>query len=559
MRRSLRIGLDLTLLRPDRVTGVERYAQNLALALLETQSADFEWVLFFRDGVPPVFERYRGRCGMLVSPFLNRVLTDQLWLPAVARRARLDLLHFPAYPASPAYRNRFVLTIHDATMWRYPELVSRGTRHYYRPLFPQAIRRAQRILTVSEFSQRELCSIFGLAMDRVVPVLEGLDPAFLEPASRPRETPKGFILTVGTIEPRKNLARLVEAMDLLPARHADVPLLIAGRRGWSGPDNLPKGRAPVRWLGAIDDERLRELYRTATAFAFPSLYEGFGLPLIEAMGQGAPCVASRAGSLPEVGANCCLYADPQSSSEWAEKLTRLLDDRALRLELAARGLARSRAFRWEETARRTAQVYRLAAEQPGRVRILGARVDRVTQNGAAERVAALILSGEGGLIVTPNVDHLRILRLDPEFQEIYAHATLVLADGMPLVWASWILGRRLPERVAGSDLLPRLCALAARRGFRVFFLGGRPDTLPASLATLRQMFPQLVVAGGYAPPFGFEQDAAEERRALAAILEAKPDLVFVCLGAPKQEKFLWRHRRSWPASSAWASASAWIS
>jgi N-acetylglucosaminyldiphosphoundecaprenol N-acetyl-beta-D-mannosaminyltransferase len=542
MRRPLRIGLDLTLLRPDRVTGVERYAQNLALALLETEAEGFEWVLFFRYDVPPAFERHRGRCGMLVSPFHNRVLTDQLWLPAIARRARLDLLHFPAYPAPPTYRGRFVLTVHDAAMWCYPDLVSSGARHYYRRLFPQAIRRAERILTDSEFSGQELRSIFGLAPEQVIPVLPGLDPAFLEPPPARRERCERFVLTVGTIEPRKNLSRLIEAMDLLPERHAQVPLVVVGRKGWQDPAGLIRSLAPVRWLGAVEDAQLRELYQTATAFAFPSLYEGFGLPLLEAMAQGAPCLASQAGSLPEIGAESCLYADPTSAADWAEKLTRLLDEPELRQELSARGLERSRAFRWRGTARQTAELYRAFAARPRRVRILSTEIDRVTQQEAAERVAALVESGEGGLIVTPNVDHLLILRHDPEFQEIYRHASLVLADGMPLVWASWLLGRPLPERVAGSDLLPRLCALASRRGLRVFFLGGRSETLPGSLERLRQKFPQLPLAGAYAPPFGFEHDAAEEQRTLSAVLEAKPDLLFVCLGAPKQEKFLWRHR-----------------
>src|SRR6186997_1065740 len=138
MNRPLRIGLDLTWLQPHRVTGLERYARNLALLLLSSETEDVEWVLFFRYGVPLAFERFRARATMLVSPFYNRPLTDQWWLPAVARRARLDLMHFPAYPAPPAYRGRFVLTVHDAALWRFPELVSPGARHYYRRLFPQA-------------------------------------------------------------------------------------------------------------------------------------------------------------------------------------------------------------------------------------------------------------------------------------------------------------------------------------------------------------------------------------------------------------------------------------
>lgn len=147
-------------------------------------------------------------------------------------------------------------------------------------------------------------------------------------------------------------------------------------------------------------------------------------------------------------------------------------------------------------------------------------------------------------IVTPNVDHLVRLRKDTQFREAYGRAALRLADGMPLLWASRLLGTPLKEKISGSDLFLKLCGRAAAKGMRVFLLGGRPDAAARAGEALRRKFPALEIAGTYCPPYGFEGDAGENRKIVRLIKEAKPDILFVGLGAPKQEKWICRHNRA---------------
>lgn len=150
-------------------------------------------------------------------------------------------------------------------------------------------------------------------------------------------------------------------------------------------------------------------------------------------------------------------------------------------------------------------------------------------------------SGKNGLVVTPNTDHVVKLSRDPVFKEAYGRAALIFADGMPVVWASRLLGAPLKARVAGAALLPALCERAAERGWRVFFMGGHPGVADQAASRLTARFPGLLIVGRYAPPFGFESDTAESERIVKMVRAARPDLLFVGVGAPKQEKWSAAH------------------
>ena len=183
-----------------------------------------------------------------------------------------------------------------------------------------------------------------------------------------------------------------------------------------------------------------------------------------------------------------------------------------------------------------------------RVLLHGMSFDAFTERGCAEYVMGRLETGCGGWIVTSNVDHLRKYQRDPAFRRLVASADVRVADGMPLVWASRVQGTPLPERVAGSNLMPLLCAAAAAWRRSVYLLGGDPGTADLAAALLRDRHPELVVAGTYCPPFGFEKDEAcleSIRRKLEA---SKADIVFVALGAPKQEIFIDRNRHVLPRS-----------
>jgi exopolysaccharide biosynthesis WecB/TagA/CpsF family protein len=177
----------------------------------------------------------------------------------------------------------------------------------------------------------------------------------------------------------------------------------------------------------------------------------------------------------------------------------------------------------------------------GKVMIAGVTIDNVTMDEALSFIEELIQKKKVSYIVTPNVDHIIKLQRDQEFQKIYREAACVLPDGMPLLWAAKFVGTPLKEKVSGSDLVPRLCEIAAPKGYRLFFLGGRPGAARKATVRLRERLPSLKVAGVYSPPFGFEKNDEENEKIAKMIKETAPDILLVGLGAPKQEKWIYQH------------------
>lgn len=175
-----------------------------------------------------------------------------------------------------------------------------------------------------------------------------------------------------------------------------------------------------------------------------------------------------------------------------------------------------------------------------------AHIDRVDRRGALAAIVAAAETQRPCYVVTPNSDHLVMLESDKALQEVYADAFLVVADGMPLVWASRLLGKALPERVTGSELMPELCALAAERDLKVFLLGAAPGVAEEAKRRLELQHPGLAIVGVYSPPLGFETNAEVGREIDRLLLRTAPDLIFVGLGAPKQEKWIHRNFRRFP-------------
>jgi alpha-1,3-rhamnosyl/mannosyltransferase len=209
------------------------------------------------------------------------------------------------------------------------------------------LRAARRIIAVSEFTRRELVELLEVQPERINVIPNGVDDEFT------RDGPSAagdYVLAVGTLEPRKNLARLVEA-----ARRSDVELRVVGARGWGGVEVAGNG---VRWLGEVDDVELARLYRGAVCLAYPSLYEGFGIPVLEAMACGAPVVTTRGSAMEEVANGAAVLVDANDPAEIAAGIERAAADRE---QLVARGLERARSFRWEDVAEATVRIYREAA------------------------------------------------------------------------------------------------------------------------------------------------------------------------------------------------------
>lgn len=181
---------------------------------------------------------------------------------------------------------------------------------------------------------------------------------------------------------------------------------------------------------------------------------------------------------------------------------------------------------------------------PPHIQMRGARLHAITESDCARTVRQSLRSGMGGWIITMNLDHLRRLGRDDKYAEYQSHASIVVADGMPLVWASLLQGTPLPERVTGSNLIWSLSGMAASEGRSVFLLGGNPGTAARAAAALADRFPNLTIAGVYCPPLDFEDDKAETARLAEAVVDSQPDIVYVALGSPKQERIIdgLRHR-----------------
>lgn len=299
-------------------------------------------------------------------------------LPGAARRANVDVLHAPAYTAPLWGATPVVLTIHDVSYARRPEWYPYRRDLVRRAFYRRSARAARVIVTDSEFSADEIAAAYGTPRERIVVAPLGVDGGFspAEPGAvceLPQEIGGPFVLHVGDLHERRNLATVVDA-TLAARRHfggaAAVSLVLAGAdRGvgdalWAIAAAADAPDAVVK-LGPVSEELLRSLYRCATALVYPSLYEGFGLPVLEAMACGTPVIASRAASIPEVLGDAGILLDPRDPAAWADAIVTVVNDDSRRAEMRAKGLARAAAFTWRRTAALTIGAYNQAVTSTG--------------------------------------------------------------------------------------------------------------------------------------------------------------------------------------------------
>jgi glycosyltransferase involved in cell wall biosynthesis len=360
----MRIGFDLTPLCTPR-SGVGTYTINLYESL--ARRADDELLPLAHRPLHGDVQSVNHRHGFQ----LNKTLWMQAILPREAARLRTEVCHFtnsvgPLYLPCP-----MVLTIHDMTLWLLPELHRKRRHLAMRPIIPLAVRRASAIIAVSEATKRDMTRILGVPGHKVRVIYEAAAPYFrplmpgaeLEGFRQNAELPERFVLHVGTIDPRKNLVRLLEAFALARKNGAHShSLVLIGQRGWrdgavfTAIERLGLGEA-VRFLGYVPTDVLVALYNLADVLAFPSLYEGFGLTMVEAMACGTPVVASPNGALREIAGEAVEFVEPTNVESIAAGLTRVLTDSSRRAELREKGLRRAARFSWARTAEETRQLY----------------------------------------------------------------------------------------------------------------------------------------------------------------------------------------------------------
>lgn len=367
----MRIGIDYTAAISQKA-GIGRYTREIIKHLAEIDKIN-SYVLLTppqASGLdfPPNFQGKKLPLPERWMTILWHRLRFPLWVEVFT--GPLDVFHSPDFVLPPVKAARTILTVHDLSFLRLPHCSEPHLRAYLSKAVPRSARRAHLILADSENTRQDVIELLDIPPGRVEVLYAGVDERF-RPIGETAEVrtryrlPERFILSVGTLEPRKNYERLIEAFALLKGRvpsASDVKLVIVGQKGWlyegifAAVERLNL-QGEIIFSGYVADEDLPALYSAAELFVYPSLYEGFGLPPLEAMACGTPVVASSAPCLPEVLGDAALFAPPDEVEAMASAMERALLDEGLRHQLREKGFSRAKAFSWEKSARKLLEVY----------------------------------------------------------------------------------------------------------------------------------------------------------------------------------------------------------
>lgn len=354
--------------------GIGRYVRELVAALANQDSVT-HYRLFVAGAKtlpPPPGENFTWSPTEISPRWWARIWhRAQIPFPVEFFTGRVDLFHATDFTLPPTLC-RTILTVHDLSFVRVPETTSPTLKRYLDAVVPRSVKRADHILADSQATKDDLIALYSTPGDKVTVLLSGVEPRFrpiddLNSLERVRVRyalpQRPYILSVGTVQPRKNYVRLVEALGLLRGQGLDVSLVIVGAAGWLA-DPIYQAIKRLRlsefvhFTGFADDADLPALYTGAVCVALPSLYEGFGLPVLEAMACGTPVLTSNISSLPEVAGDAALLIDPHETEAIADGLKRLITDSALRDQLIARGYQQAARFTWDRSARELQAIYR---------------------------------------------------------------------------------------------------------------------------------------------------------------------------------------------------------
>lgn len=347
----MRVGFDAHMVG-ERETGNETYALGLLHGLNQIRFPVDTYS--FARLAPSIHRQHRvlPRTSILRVPFSS---------PLLALRDGLDLFH-ATYVLPPLLPCPSILTVHDITFALHPEWFPPQVRRMLALLVPASLRKAAHVIAISKQTKQDIVERYRLPPEKITVTYLAPRPSFSQPPRKKRQR-EPFFLHVGNVEPRKNVDTVIRAIAILHQRGLDVPLKIVGKRGLGSKllDELLVQLAVhdlVQFTGYVPDTELRELYTRCQALLHPALYEGFGLTPLEAMAQGAPVVAARTSSIPEVVGNAAILLDPHDPEAWADSIERLVVDESLRAMVVEAGIERAKCFSWERCARDTVDVYR---------------------------------------------------------------------------------------------------------------------------------------------------------------------------------------------------------
>ncbi|MBR4614442.1 MAG: WecB/TagA/CpsF family glycosyltransferase [Kiritimatiellae bacterium] len=524
----------------------------------------------------------------------RRPVASMLWhlfvLPFWIRRHRREFDGFVICAANRRvcawYPLPTTATVHDLANFHIPGKYSRLRMFYLAHVLPHYAKKAQRLVAVSEATKADMVKFWHCREKDVTVLYNGLvvkqfgsevvkqlgsevveetPPNHLttKPPNHPTTKPPNYqtLLYISRIEhPGKNHVRLIEAYSRLPRSLAEAhPLVIAGA-DWKDAEVVHEAAAKsphadlIRFTGFVANEDMPRLWEEAGFYVFPSLFEGFGLSLVEAMAKGIPCACSNNGSLGEIAADVAITFDPENVDDIASALGRLLSEpEAERAARVARGLEHIKKFSWADHAKGIVRLVDDMRRASSVSRLFGIPVARVTQSEAVDRIISFAkigkLESKPAFVATLNVDFVANAVSGWPFggnDELWGYlrnADFVTADGMPIVLLSRLLRRRLPARVTGADMVPAICRRCAEEGLKVYVLGGDKDAVSEAFKKLHLTTqpPNHLTTILVGHDDAFVKLDEQQPEIVERINAAKPDILFVALGNPKQELWMGRN------------------
>ena len=363
----MRILVDLTSLA-DNFSGLQRFAACISYEMI-VQSED-NYILIFKEKIYPMFEKFiaNKKVRMVVLPRCNKLFFNQMRLPVAVNKEKADVYFFPAFPAPFfLFKRNAVSAIHDLGCWDCPNKNKKYMTLYFKIMYWKSALGKKRIITVSEFSKQRISAILNKDKNQIKVIYDGISECFERFVYTEEENkkamelyslPQHYILCLSTLEPRKNMRLLIEAYDeLLSEKKIDIDLVLAGRKGWLVDNllnNLNENTVKrIHFTGFVDDALLPYVYRNAKMFTFPSIYEGFGIPPLEAMSMGVPVISSDAASLPEVLGDAAIYFKSGDREQLKQRIVQILQFNAVESEtLRIRGIACAKKYKWNAEAKK---------------------------------------------------------------------------------------------------------------------------------------------------------------------------------------------------------------